>query len=1502
MRNKQGSKGKMFCLGIDIGSISVNFALVNEDREIIKTSYHRIKGQPIPKTFEVLERDFSGYLSEDSISLSFTGTGGQILSQLLGSHFINEIIAQMKAVIFIHPEAKTIIEIGGEDSKLILLDQQSLSGSSSGTLVLKDFAMNAMCAAGTGSFLDQQATRLGISIEEEFGALALKSQNPARIAGRCSVFAKSDMIHLQQEATPDYDIVAGLCLAMARNFKGSIGKGKTFQKPIVFQGGVAANKGMVRAFETLLQLKPGELIIPKYYNCMGAIGAALVALENPKFIRGSEVLKAIAEYLEQSHRQTSLLPPLRFHGHQASASNECSSECSTEEETPSQACRRQGKDTRLSRQGKDIRLSGPGKDTRLSGPGKDTKLIPAFLGIDVGSISTNVVLIDSQKKVLAKRYLMTAGRPIEAVRKGLDEIGQEIKTRVRICGVGTTGSGRYLIGDFVGADIIKNEITAQARAAAAIDPRVDTIFEIGGQDSKYISLNHGAVVDFEMNKVCAAGTGSFLEEQAEKLDINIKEEFGELALCAAAPVQLGERCTVFMESDLVHHQQSGAAKENLVAGLSYSIVHNYLNRVVAGRKVGNHIFFQGGVAANKGVVAAFEQVVGKPITVPEHHEVTGAIGVALIAQESQNWTQSKFRGFDLSHQHYEIASFECKGCANHCQVKKVTLEQNQPLYYGSRCDRYDEKKGEKSQSSIPDLFAFRTQELHRSFLTSPSGTSSKPLKKVGIPLCLFFHELLPFWRTFFAALGFEVVLSQPTNKEIINQGVQAVIADTCFPIKVSYGHILNLIQQKVDYLFLPSIINMPGEKMAFPNSFNCPYVQTIPYTASAAINMEQTGVKVLSPVLSLRTGEKSIQKSLVQLGRQLGKSAASSLKATALAQTAQNAFYAAIRKKGEEVINSLSDQEKGMVLISRPYNGCDPGLNLEVPKIFREMGFLIIPMDFFPLHHNQIAENWPNMYWRYGQRILSAARFIRDRANCYAVYLTNFSCGPDSFIAQFFQHTMKGKPYLQIEIDEHSAGAGIITRCEAFVDSLHNQPRLHPSPRPQQQHSDSHSPIPHKQGQHQYGQRQLYIPFMSEHAHPLCSAFRAQGIMAQVMPKSDEETIQYGRMYTSGKECFPCLITTGDMIKITHSSHFDPEKSAFFMPSGDGPCRFGQYHQLHRLVLDHVGFPEVPIYSPNQGETFYSELGIMGNEFVRLAWQGIVVVDYLEKWLLQNRPYETHPNRLNQHHETKESNETKRAETKGANETKEGKEAKEIKEVGETEKIFNRCLSILCQAIETQKSVLPAIGPILQTLSQFQRSTSRTDKPVIGIVGEIFVRTNRFSNCDLIREIEALGGEVSMPPVAEWFHYINFTSKARSRVNSNFKHLFLIMIKEFVQKKDEKKIHRLLCSAVRNGKDPSVEQLLDYSRPYLHSSFEGEAILSVGKAIDFARKDMAGLINVMPFTCMPGTIASTILKKVRLDHDDFPFLNLVYDGVEQTSIKTRLEAFLYQARQFKGKS
>ena len=800
---------KKLYLGIDVGSVSANTVIMDDDREVLEEHYTRIKGQPLQTVQKILEEILQRIPLEQFYSISFTGIGGKLFSELLGGNFVNEIIAQTRGGQHFYPRVRTIIDIGGEDSKLILLEEEG------GRFKIRDFSMNTLCAAGTGSFLDQQASRLGLTIEA-FGELALKSTNPPRIAGRCSVFAKSDMIHLQQIATPDYDIVAGLCFALARNFKSNIAKGKSFVKPISFQGGVAANVGMRRAFTEVLELSKGDLIIPKYFASMGAIGAVLVTQDSPEMKKGWVGLAPLNRYLRDHQEESTPLEPLSL--------------------SPRHLIQREPLKRHSDLQGDKVE---------------------AYLGIDVGSISTNLVVIDRGKRVLSKRYLMTAGRPIEAVRKGLQEIGEEIGERVDIKGVATTGSGRYLTADFVGADLVRNEITAQATAAIHIDPSVDTIFEIGGQDSKYISLDNGVVVDFEMNKVCAAGTGSFLEEQAEKLDISIKEEFGVRALSAKEPVRMGERCTVFIESDLVHHQQRGAQKDDLIAGLSYSIVQNYLNRVVGDRRIGNRIFFQGGTAFNRGVVAAFEKVLKKEIIVPENHDVTGAIGVAILAMEEQTWDRSSFKGFDLSQRRYEHSSFECKGCPNLCLIRKVSVEGEKPLFYGSRCEKYDVIKRTKG-SNLPDLFA----ERERMFLASSEGEEklSPDAPEIGIPRILNFHETLPFWKAFFTELGYRVILSDPTHRELIRKGVENVVAETCFPIKVSHGHILNLLEKGVKRIFLPSVINLKPPHTEIPNSTACPYVQSLPYAIHSSIDFKTPGVKVLPARSPFRIGKGSLGK------------------------------------------------------------------------------------------------------------------------------------------------------------------------------------------------------------------------------------------------------------------------------------------------------------------------------------------------------------------------------------------------------------------------------------------------------------------------------------------------------------------------------------------------------------------------------------------------------------------------------------------------------------------
>ncbi|MGB8656371.1 MAG: acyl-CoA dehydratase activase [Candidatus Zixiibacteriota bacterium] len=1392
-------------LGIDIGSVSVKVALLSTQGEILQTHYRRSRGQPLPTLQAILEDLFGQYRPDHIQSVATTGTGGKLVHSILGGSFVNEVIAQVRATGFLSPEVRTIIEMGGEDSKLILLRWDEGSKAP----VLEDFSMNTLCAAGTGSFLDQQANRLKISIEEEFGQLALRSKNAPRIAGRCSVFAKSDMIHLQQIATPDYDIVAGLCFAMARNFKGSIAKGKKIEKPISFQGGVAANLGMRRAFESVFELSPGELIIPQFYKEMGAIGAVLSIIGTEREKVPFLGLERLAEYLSSRRTEHKGKEPLIF----AFPEN------------------------------KFFELT---KNHRV--PVEDR--IDAFLGIDVGSLSTNVVAIDKNKNVIARIYLMTEGRPIEAVKRGLKIVGNQIKHKVNILGAGTTGSGRYLTGDFVGADVVHNEITAQAIAAISIDPKVDTIFEIGGQDSKYIGLQDAAVVDFEMNKVCAAGTGSFLQEQAEKLSVNIEEEFGELALQSKCPVNCGERCTVFMESDLVAHQQSGVPKKDLLAGLAYSIVYNYLNKVVGDKRVGDHIFFQGGVAWNKAVVAAFEKVTGKKITVPPHHDVTGAIGAAILAMEGYQGEESNFKGFDLSEKGYTISTFECADCSNHCEIKEVKVEGEPSLFYGSRCEKYDTKRKSK-KSDIPDLFRERDNilfRIHKEFVTCPSDSKQTQKRRVGIPRCLSFYEFFPYWATFFEELGFEVVLSDPTNKEIIRRGVEQVLSETCFPVKVAHGHVLNLLNKKVDYVFVPSLINMRREDDHNTENYACPYVQSLPHMIKAAINLKEYPTELLSFPVYFQLDRSVLWRELAQLGKKLKVRRKRIRQAMLKAEVCQEEFGKRLLLKGQEVLGSLREDQKALVVVGRPYNTCDRELSLSLPKKLADLGVWAIPMDFVCQDPEIKKDHLPNMYWKYGQKILASSEVLKKHKNLFGLYVSNFGCGPDSFILHFFKKNLGGKPFLMIEMDEHSADAGVITRCEAFLDSLkkHLPPEeKRPQPRFETRIYENH--------------RALYVPYMCDHAFAFKAAINACGQEAYVLEESDQQTLLLGREFTCGRECYPCILTTGDLLKFLQRPDTKPEKSAFFMPKANGPCRFGQYHNLHRMILDELGYTNVPIISPDSDDG-YSSVSNLDGDFRKLAWKGMVATDLLIKLLHQTRPYE--------------------------------------KNKGETDRIYRVCLDQLCRTIasrgDIEETLLWAKGMFAKIGKD---STER--KPIIGVVGEIYIRSNRFSNNDVVRKVEALGGEVWLAGMGEWICYTTYMYKRQSRLERKHKDYAKGWLTDWVQKRKEYLLEKTLEGSVLGCYEPDVKDVLDLASPYLHESFGGEAILSIGKAIEYMHQGLSGIINAMPFTCMPGTVVTAISKKLREDFGNFPWLNLAYEGQEDSNEITRLEAFMHQAKEYK---
>jgi predicted CoA-substrate-specific enzyme activase len=1448
-------------IGLDAGSVSVKVVLLDDKGKRLHSLYRRHRGRPLSVALELLEQ----ITHEDEgagarLSLSVTGSAGRLIGKVLGIEPVNEVVAFAYATRRLYPSIRTIIELGGEDSKLIVLDE--------GSHTARDFSMNSVCAAGTGSFLDQQAERLRLSIEE-FSELSLRSKKPPRMAGRCSVFAKSDMIHLQQIATPVEDIVAGLCFAVARNFKGSIARGRQIPPPVSFQGGVAANEGMRRAFREILCLD--ELFVPEEHVLMGAIGAALKGMESGRFHAFD--LSGLRDFV--------LTARIANKGHEP-----------------------------LMREGEDFhqrhrKVENKDDSSRFT---PRASRIKAYLGVDVGSISTNLALIDEECRLVAKRYLMTAGRPIDAVKQGLEEIYREVGDTVEIAGVGTTGSGRYMIADYIGADIVKNEITAQATAAAFIDREVDTIFEIGGQDSKYISLKDGVIVDFEMNKACAAGTGSFLEEQAEKLNVPIKEEFEKLALSSENPCRLGERCTVFMENSLMANLQRGAERKDLFAGLAYSIVQNYINRVVCKRRIGERIFFQGGVAYNKSVVAAFEKYLGKQVMVPPDHEVTGAIGMALIAMKHMKKSETSvviceeqknndslpatchtsrltpdasrptlFKGFGLSQKPYEVSSFECRGCPNVCEINRVKVEGEKGyLFYGGRCEKYDVRKN-KGETGIPDLCGRRHELLWKAHLErsqkSEVGRQSKDVErqtgrdevpasfdassrltphtsriKIGIPYVFYFHDFLPFWTTLLWELGFDVEVSPGTERRIVDLGLENVLSETCFPVKVAHGHIKYLIEEKVDAIFLPSFVDLNAPEDGFDRGFACPYTQTVPYTARVAFR----GARFLTPVVDVSRGDDFLTKELRRVFKPYKVRPSAISRALEAARKSQEEFNQAVKDEGRRVIENL--QEKALVIVGRAYNALDKGINLNISKKLSDLGVVSIPMDFLPLESSHVNEDWPHMYWRAGQRILSAARIIRANPSLFALYIGNFSCGPDSFISKYFEEEMSGKPYLHLEIDEHSADAGAITRCEAFLDSIENKDAG-------AEKKDEGKIRLHGLHTGDYGPRKVFIPRMSDHAFAIAGAFEYCGRDAEVLPEPTRNTVDLGKRYVSGKECYPCAVTTGDMVRKVMEPDFRPDRSAFFMPSGSGPCRFGQYNIFQKLVMKELGLDDVPVFAPNQDENFYGHLGIVGKDFALRSWSGIVAIELLNKCCREIRPYE--------------------------------------KEKGTADAVYEEYLRRAYMSIRGMDGDIE--GVLQKARREFERIPVHTErKPLIGVVGEIFVRSNAFSNENLVRRIEGLDGEAYLAPVEEWIYYVNYTGLRRVLIKKEWSGMINLLSKRFFQKRIERRLERHFKGLLKALHEPDTRELMEKASPYIHPSFEGEAILSIGKGIDLIGRRASGLVSAMPFGCMPGTIVSGLMRGLSADFG-IPCLSLPYDGTESVTTEIQLEAFMDQAREYDKK-
>ena len=923
----------MYSLGMDLGTSTVKIVLM-QNGTVAKYWLAVHHGRPLLCLRQGLSELAIG--RDETLAICVTGdNAGALLERCPVLSELGEIPAIVEGVRRLVPQAGSIIEIGSQGARFITEVQSRTP----------QFAANEHCAGGTGSFFEDQMSRVGCKLED-YSALVEQAQSIPRLSGRCAVFAKTDIIHRQQEGVSTPDILLGLCYAMIHNYKATIVRRLPVCKPVVFCGGVTCNSGVIRAIRDVFDLTEEELIVPEEARFEAAIGAACKA-------EGAFTLAQLDALLNDAmatRSTTTGLPRLELL---------------------------------------------PGTD--LSEP-KATGILPekgCALGIDIGSTSTDLVLVGPEGELVDFQYLRTAGDPEGAVRKGLASIRERFGA-VRFTAVGVTGSGRERVGKRIGADAVRDEITAQAKGAAHWVPEVDTVFEIGGQDSKYISLKNGEVVDFQMNKICAAGTGSFVEEQAAE------------------------------------DSRSAETQRNID-------------------------FYR--------------------------------------------------------------------------QADNLLLEG----YTGKR----DPRK-----------------------------------KTVGVPFVLMIHKFFPMANAFFTSLGFNVVLTDPTSEETIRLSQQLAQSETCYPVKLIYGHMQQLIDQKVDYIFLPSIHTMKHEKSRVKHNYGCVYMQTAAVSIAKALDIESKGITLLSPVFDLDFGQEAMATAMLGLGKVLGIPKPLCAKALLSGAMAVRRHTAAVEKQGKALLATLKPEDKILVLITRNYGVSDPILNMGIPELLLERGYKVITLSHLPGHALDIADEYENLYYPFGQHILSGAKLIAHHPNLYAVYLTNHGCGPDTMLSHLFKQEMGDKPYLQIEVDEHFSNVGVITRIEAFLNSLNHRP-VEVLPKDfvleQVDIRPCHLPaVPEKDFP-------LWLPPLGEYTASLTGYFRAQGVDARALPHLSAHALSLGRAETSAKEYLPFPALLGGILA---QQEVDPAPAQFLIPQTQGAEADGQYARVIRAVLDRRGNQSAKLVSP----------------------------------------------------------------------------------------------------------------------------------------------------------------------------------------------------------------------------------------------------------------------------------------------------------------------------------
>lgn len=1405
-------------VGLDVGSTTVKIVVMNDNLETIYCDYQRHFSDTKNTVCNVLSSLADKY-PDSEFTIALTGSGAMSASKFLDLPFIQEVVSCKRAVEKYIPQTDVVIELGGEDAKIIYFDKSI------------EQRMNGTCAGGTGAFIDQMASLLHTD-PTGLNELAKNHKMIYPIASRCGVFAKTDIQPLLNEGAAKEDIAASIFQAVVNQTISGLACGRPIRGKVAFLGGPLNYLSELRnRFIETLHLTDEEIIIPEEAHLLVAKGAAIDSVS--AHLITAQKLRSKIEVLKASHDDTS---------------NPLSPLFSIDAEYDEFKQRHE-------------------KDTVEKADLK-TYSGNAYVGIDAGSTTTKLVLIDDEGRLLYSLYNSNEGNPLQSVIKMLRQLYSELPEAVTIRYSGVTGYGEKLIQTALNVDLNEIETIAHYTAAKKFMPNVTSIVDIGGQDMKYIKMKNGAIDNIMLNEACSSGCGSFIETFAKSLGLSI-EEFVKAAIEARRPVDLGSRCTVFMNSKIKQAQKEGYSVGDISAGLSYSVIKNAIQKVMKVRDVktlGNHIVVQGGTFYNDAVLRAFELIVGKNVVRPDIAGLMGAYGVALLAKEQYETNldmeyKSKIsKPEDLDSLKIDISHIRCNGCENHCLLTINKFSNGSKYISGNRCEKGAGIVDKKTE--LPNLVKYKFERI---FGYTPLDEKDATRGTIGIPRVLNMYEDYPFWFTFLTNLGFRVVLSEKSNRKTYEKGMESMPSESvCFPAKLSHGHIISLIDQGIKTIFYPCMPYSRKEYEKADNHYNCPIV--ISYSEVLKNNVEELkdkNIKFINPFLPF--DQKNLVKTILELP-EFAEYNFTKKELMIAAKKAEEEYQKCrddIHKKGEETVKYIDENNlRGIVLSGRPYH-VDPEVNHGIDTLITSLGLCVLTEDSIA---NLAEAKRPIRVvdqWMFHSRLYAAAEFVGKHDNLELVQLNSFGCGVDAVTTDQVEEilTSYGKMYTLIKIDEINNLGAVRIRIRSLLASMNKRMKNKDLQKGNGSY-EIHKKIFTKDMRDEYT---ILIPQMAPvHFELLEAAVRSCGYKVELLRNCTNHTVETGLKYVNNDACYPSILVTGQMIEALESGKYDLNKTALIMSQTGGGCRATNYIGFIRKALKDAGFENVPVISFN----------VVGMEkmpgfkitlpLIEKLLKMVVYADLLQKMLTKNRAYEVHK--------------------------------------GESQKLFDewmeKCKKLLDKS--SLKEFKKSIYDIVDDFEKIELDTS-IQKPKVGIVGEVLIKYHPFGNNFVADKLEEEGAEVVLP---DFMGFVKFIATHKITFNQLIKtdklkaKLFKTAIKLIdILEKDE----RIALSRSKKGylQPCDIWELEDKVRNILSIGNQtGEGWFLTAEMVEYIEHGIPNIVCVQPFACLPNhVVGKGVIKTIRNTYPDANISPIDYDpGASEANQTNRIKLLMTVAK------